>query len=70
MGGFTAPDIRYDTLTKPHEDMPAFTRETIKRAIAQGKDSDGSELSANMPRWRISDEDLDSVIDFLKRLSQ
>mgnify|MGYP005845731219 FL=1 len=70
MGTFTVPDIRYKTLTKPHEDMPAFTEETIKRAIMQGKDSDGSELSANMPRWRMSNEDLDSVIDFLKRLSQ
>ncbi len=68
MGGFTAPDIRYKTLTKPHEDMPAFTRATIGRAITEGKDSDGSDLSGNMPRWRMSKTDLDEVIDYLKRL--
>ncbi|MCL5291740.1 MAG: cytochrome c [Actinobacteria bacterium] len=68
MGGFTAPDIRYKTLTMPHDDEPAFTNATIKRAITEGKESDGSDLSGNMPRWRMSDADLNDLIGFLKSL--
>lgn len=69
MGRFTAPDIRYSRLTKPHDDEPALDDEGIKRAITEGEDSDGKELSGNMPRWDMSDEDLNDLIEYLKQLN-
>jgi cytochrome c oxidase subunit 2 len=81
MGTFDAPDIRYRTLTSPEHgeegteasshDMehPPYTDETIKQAITKGIDPAGHPLKSFMPRWRMSDEDLDDLIDFLKTLS-
>lgn len=80
MGTFDAPDIRYRTLTSPEHgeegkeasshDMehPPYTDETIKQAITKGIDPAGHPLKSFMPRWRISDQDLDDLIDFLKTL--
>lgn len=81
MGSFETPDIRYKTLTSPehvhHEEQetdshemhhPPYSEETIKRAITEGVDPAGNELKSYMPRWRMSDEDLKDLIDFLKTL--
>ena len=82
MRAFEAPDIRYQTLTAeehgeegeeeadkehPMEHEP-FTDETIKRAITEGIEPDGEPLEWPMPRWTMSDEDLDDLLEFLKRL--
>lgn len=73
MGTFVAPDIRYKTLTEGehgegHAPGPPYTDETIKRAITQGIDSAGEPLDWRMPRWRMSEQDLNDLLEFLKTL--
>jgi len=69
---FEAPDIRYQTLTSEEhgEEMEhaPYTDEDIKRAITEGIEPDGEPLEWPMPRWTMSDEDLDDLLEFLKRL--
>ncbi|MHB8841879.1 MAG: c-type cytochrome [Candidatus Aquicultor sp.] len=64
MGRFTAPDITYKTLIKE-----GFNDDLIKRAITRGQHETGGALSTNMPRWHMSDQDLNDVIDYLKTLA-
>lgn len=82
MTSFTAPDIRYTTLTSGEmahgdeqgdghadgEAHPAYTDETLKRAITQGVDPAGEPLQWPMPRWRMSEQNLDDLIAYLKTL--
>ncbi len=75
MTTFVAPDIRYKTLTaermehdEAEAEHPPYTDETIKRAITQGVDPAGNPLDWPMPRWRMSEEDLNDLIEFLKTL--
>lgn len=82
MSSFTAPDIRYTTLTSGEmahgheegdghdgeEEHPPYTDETIKRAITQGINPAGEPLDWPMPRWSMSDADLDDLITYLKTL--
>jgi mono/diheme cytochrome c family protein len=72
-GTFETPDIRYSTLTEgehddAHAEHPPYTDETIKRAITQGIDPAGEPLNWPMPRWRMSERDLDDLLDYLKTL--
>jgi mono/diheme cytochrome c family protein len=71
------PGIRYETLTSEEqgdhgeegeEEHKPYTEETIKRAITEGVEADGEPLDWPMPRWSMSDEDLDDLVDFLKTL--
>ncbi len=57
-----AKDIRWKTL----EDE--FDAEKFKLAVEEGKDPDGTELSADMPRWNMSDGDIADLIEYLKTL--
>lgn len=59
-----APDITYDALVKA-----GFTPATIREAIHSGTDEAGQKLKDAMPRWRMSDADLDATIAYLKELS-
>ncbi len=68
------PDIRYKTLTSAEmqhegEEHPPYTDETIKRAITQGLDPAGKLLEWPMPRWTMSEQDLDDLLTFLKTLN-
>ncbi|MHB0976109.1 MAG: c-type cytochrome [Candidatus Aquicultorales bacterium] len=65
-GGFRAPDIRYRELTRQRGDQPGHTQATIKKAITQGVAADGTDLNNNMPRYQMTDGDVNDVIDFLK----
>ncbi len=71
---FETPDIRYKTLTAEEveheegEEHPPYTDEDIKRAITQGIEPNGEPLKWPMPRWTMSDEDLDDLLEFLKTL--
>ncbi len=72
MRSVDVPDIRYETLVgyeheHEHEHEP-YTQETIRRAITEGVDPDGEPLDWPMPRWSMSDEDLDDLIEYLKTL--
>jgi cytochrome c oxidase subunit II len=73
MSTFEAPDIRYHTLTGEehgdgHADHPPYTDEDIKRAITEGVDPAGEPLEWLMPRWEMSDQQLDDLLAFLKSL--
>jgi len=71
---FTAPNITYKTLTgegrgaEGEEEHRPYTDALIKRAITRGLNPDGEQLSDNMPRWQMSDEELDDIIAYLKVL--
>lgn len=42
--------------------------ELIKRAITEGLNPAGEPLDRTMPRWQMSEEDLDDLLEFLKTL--
>lgn len=79
MWRFDVPDITWDNLTqeehheeKPgeeeHEEHPPYTEETLRRAITWGIDPAGEPLDELMPRWRLSERDLNDLVDFIKML--
>lgn len=73
MGSFEAPDIRYKTLTTAeheagHEEHPPYNDELIKRAITQGLNPAGESLNFPMPRWQMSESDVEDLLDYLKSL--
>jgi len=66
-GGYSFPDgktksadIRWKTLEKE------FDEGSFKKAVKDGVDHDGGRLSYYMPRWDISDKDLDELLKYLK----
>jgi mono/diheme cytochrome c family protein len=58
-----APDITYAALIKA-----GFTDTTIRSAIRDGIDESGQPLKDAMPRWQMSETDLDATITYLKVL--
>lgn len=58
------PDITYDELIED-----GFTDATIRRAIREGLDEASKPLEDAMPRWQMSDADVDETIAYLKQLS-
>lgn len=68
------PPLRWDYLTDPEGHIhsngrkhPPFTEDSFKVCVSVGFDSGGNELGTMMPRWEMSGEDLDSLIDYLKK---
>jgi cytochrome c oxidase subunit 2 len=51
-----------------HEEHPPYTVETVKIAITRGLEPSGDRLDDTMPRWRISDQDLNGLVSYLKTL--
>lgn len=51
-----------------HQEHPPYTEETLKRAITRGLDPAGEPLDDLMPRWSISEADLNDLVAFLKTL--
>jgi cytochrome c553 len=47
----------------------AYTDETLKRAIRDGIDVSGKPFQALMPRYALSDQDLDSLLAYLRTLA-
>ena len=70
MGTEIPGDIRYHHLIEEEheEEHPPYTDELIKRAITEGLNPAGEPLDRTMPRWRMSEEDLDDLVEFLKTL--
>lgn len=65
------PDIRYGSLTEAENEdeygegeHPPYTNETIKETITKGLDSSGTELSWVMPRWDMTEDQLDDLLYF------
>jgi cytochrome c oxidase subunit II len=63
MSQLDVPDITWDKL------KGEFTEQTVKLAITQGIDPDGTLMDTEMPRWRMSDRDMDDLVNFLKTLN-
>lgn len=79
MWSFKSPDITWENLTEEknhkeqaseeeHEEHPPYTEETLKRAITKGIDPAGESLDDIMPRWRMSEADLNDLVEFMKTL--
>lgn len=68
MYSFDVPNITWPELTAQDMDHPPYTEETLKRAITQGLDPAGNPLEYPMPRWQMSDSDLNDLIGFIKTL--
>ena len=57
-----------DTAAEHDEGHLPYTDELIRRAITQGLDPEGDPLTFPMPRWRMSQSDLEELIDYMKQL--
>jgi mono/diheme cytochrome c family protein len=79
MWSFNAPDITWDKLTQEeyheeesteggHEEHPPYNEDTLKRAVTEGLDPAGEPLKAEMPRWKMSGQDLNDLFEFMKIL--
>lgn len=73
-GVIRVPDIRYSTLTSPHEEpgeeTPAWTEAQIARAIREGVEPSGETMNPYMPLWDMDDADMKDLIGYLKELKQ
>jgi len=74
-GGITPSDITWLELSKSYgvrhasgREHPAYTEETLARAITKGIDPAGNKLDPAMPHFSMPDEDLTALIAYLKRL--
>jgi hypothetical protein len=72
---FTSPNITYGNLTDPQGMLmpdgtrgPAYTDASIKTAVTQGLDPDGSQLEAPMPQWQLTDPEWTDLLAYLKTL--
>lgn len=74
-----APDIRYEALnseTGEHDNREdgmehpqgEYNLDTFRQAVVEGKHPDGEALSEDMPRWKMSDEDLSALFEYIKSL--
>ena len=71
-GGLLFPDgktksanITWEHLKK-HD--PPYTEGPLKKAITKGLEPDGEKLRSYMPRWDMSEDDLEDLIEYLKSL--
>ena len=69
-----APDIRWSALIaeagEGHGGEAAdYGLETFRSAVVEGTHPDGKPLNSNMPRWTMSEEDLNDLLNYLKSLS-
>ena len=76
---FGTPNITWDVLTQAkehgaeageaeHEEHPPYTEETLKKAITRGVNPADEPLDNVMPLWKMSEQDLDDLIEFIKTL--
>jgi hypothetical protein len=74
-GDVVAPDITYGALSQPstasassRKQRAPYTDALLARAITEGVDSSGEQLSPLMPRWVLSESELQDLLRYLKRL--
>ena len=61
--GAVSADLRHKALVDD-QDHP-YTIALLKRAISTGIDNDGKPLDPVMPRWKLSERDLDDVASYV-----
>lgn len=74
-----APDIRWDSLASEadegHGDEEEghgegeYDLDLFRMAVVEGKHPDGDPLDEDMPRWNISDADLEDLAEYLMSLN-
>lgn len=74
-GGVSPSDITWSVLTRPFRTddslarrRPAYSVESLRKVLREGIDPAGNELGVTMPRYRISEPDLNSLIEYMKSL--
>lgn len=74
-GGVVPADITWGVLSHPKQDdaalsrkRPAYDDASLRRVLREGVDAGGNELEITMPRYRLTDQDLDSLIAWLHQL--
>jgi ABC-type branched-subunit amino acid transport system substrate-binding protein len=72
-GGIVPTNITWDALTKPYgvhrsggREHPPYDERLLARSIAMGIDSRGNELHLAMPRYRLTHEDMNDLVAYLK----
>ena len=72
---FTSPNITYGNLTDPQGMLmpdgtrgPTYTDASIKTAVTQGLDPEGSRLEAPMPQWQLTGPEWAGLLAYLKTL--
>lgn len=68
-----APSIAWPELTEANhadgeEAHPPYTEATLRRAITTGVDPVGVPLDPLMPRWRLSDQEWEALLAYLRTL--
>jgi ABC-type branched-subunit amino acid transport system substrate-binding protein len=74
-GGVNPSDLTWQALTRPygvrHEsgrEHPPYDERLLKRAIGLGVDPAGTELHVSMPRYRMTIEDMEALIAYMRQL--
>lgn len=67
------PELRWSYLSDPDGHIhpngrrhPPFTEGSFKACVLAGFDPGGNQLNTMMPRWEMSEEDLNDLIEYLK----
>lgn len=74
-GGVVAGNLTWSNLTKSYghthpngRKHGTFTESSLTTAVVRGVDPSGNELAVAMPRYRISIEDMNDLVAYIKRL--
>jgi ABC-type branched-subunit amino acid transport system substrate-binding protein len=74
-GGVAPSDLTWSSLTRPYgvshpggREHPPYDERLLKRAIALGVDPAGNELHVGMPRYRMSLEDMNELVAYIRQL--
>lgn len=75
MQSIDAPPIYYDALIQMKQEdsggtpQPGgYTLDDFRKAVIDGQDINGEQLDPNMPRWRMSENDLQDLYNYVKSL--
>ena len=76
-GGVTPTDITWDYLSKPYGNLhytgrkiPPYDEKGLERAIAEAVDPAGYSFHVAMPRYRMSRQDRDDLLAYMKTLGR
>jgi cytochrome c oxidase subunit II len=73
LGQFDTPDIRWSVISQPIPNDeggvdPAYDPALFSRAVREGLDSGGGQLEPVMPRWQLTDVEMNALIAYLQTL--
>lgn len=74
-GGVNPTDLTWEALTRPYRvetrggrEHGPYTPALLKRSIAMGLDPAGNELHVAMPRYRMSAQDMEALVAYMRQL--